>query len=394
MDSVRNPFAPGAGTPPPELAGRADVLESTQTALLRLAAGKSIQPPILVGLRGVGKTVLLVKMQQIADTEGFVVVSIEACEGRSFAELLAPGLRTALLSLSMVEAAKEKAKRGLGVLKSFMSGFNLAYAGVELNYTPTVGVADSGSLEADLPELLVELGEAAAAAHRPVVIFVDELQVLKPIEFSALIMAIHKINQKQLPLAFIGAGLPQVLALAGNSKSYSERLFVFPEIGALSEEDAVAAIVNPALSEDVKFEPEAVSEILRVTERYPYFLQQWAHDSWNIAQGETITWSDVLDAFDTSTAALDRSFFRVRYDRCRPAEQGYMRALAELGPGIRRSSDLAYLLGKKVDAIVPTRASLIKKGMIYAPSVGEVCFTVPMFDAFMKRAIPDFAGAT
>lgn len=304
--------------------------------------------------------------------------------------MLAPGLRTALLSLSLVEAAKEQAKRGLGVLKSFLGGIGIAFAGIEVSYTPTVGIADSGSLEADLPDLLIELGEAAAAAKRPVVIFVDELQVLKPIEFSALIMAFHKINQKQLPLAFIGAGLPQVLGLAGNSKSYSERLFVFPEIGALSEEDAVAAIVNPALSEDVKFEADAISEILRVTERYPYFLQQWAHDSWNIAQGEEITWSDVLDAFGTATAALDKSFFRVRYDRCRPAEQSYMRALAELGPGVQRSADLAELLGKKVDAIAPTRASLIKKGMIFAPSVGDVCFTVPMFDAFMKRAIPDF----
>lgn len=366
------------------------MLEQTQTALRRLAGGKSIQPPILVGLRGVGKTVLLVTMQEMAQAEGFIVVAIEACEGRSFAELIAPGLRAALQSLSMIEAAKEKAKRALGVLKSFMSGFNLAYAGVELSFTPTVGVADSGSLEADLPELLVELGDAAAAANRPVVIFVDELQVLKPIEFSALIMAIHKINQKQLPLAFIGAGLPQVLGLAGNSKSYSERLFVFPEIGALREADALAAIVNPAAVEKVEFEADAISEILRVTERYPYFLQQWAHDSWNIAQGEKITWSDVLDAYDISTAALDRSFFRVRYDRCRPAEQGYMRALAELGAGVRRSVDLAELLGKKVDAIAPTRASLIKKGMIFAPSIGEVCFTVPMFDAFMKRVLPSF----
>lgn len=388
MDAVRNPFAPGAGNPPPELAGRADILKQTRTALQRLALRRSIQPPILVGLRGVGKTVLLVKMQEMAEGEGFVVVSIEACEGRNLPELLASGLRKALLSLSMVEAAKDKAKRGLGVLKSFLGGFGVSYAGIELTYDPTIGVADSGDLEADLPELLVELGEAAAAASRPVVIFVDELQVLKPLEFSALIMAIHKINQKKLPLAFIGAGLPQVLGLAGDSKSYSERLFVFPEIGALSEEDAVDAIVNPAKSEDVEFEPGAVSEIVRVTERYPYFLQQWAHDSWNIAQGEEITWSDVLDASDTSTAALDRSFFRVRYDRCSPAEKAYMRALAELGPGNKRSSDIADVLGKKVENISRIRASLIKKGMIFAPALGDVCFTVPMFDQFMLREVP------
>jgi len=221
------------------------------------------------------------------------------------------------------------------------------------------------------------------------VLVVDELQVLKQQEFSALIMAIHKINQRQLPMAFIGAGLPQVLGLAGNSKSYSERLFAFSSIGALSEEEAVAAIVNPAKSENVEFDPDAISEILRVTERYPYFLQQWAHDAWNAAQGETITWSDVLDASETSTAALDESFFRVRYDRCTQPEKMYMRALAELGPGNKKCSEVAEVLGVKADKIAPHRASLIKKGMIFAPALAEVCFTVPLFDAFMRRVIED-----
>lgn len=388
MDSVRNPFVPGAGSPPPELAGRADVLDLTRTAFLRLASGRAIRPPILVGLRGVGKTVLLVKMQEMAQEEEFIIVAVEACEGHTLPELLAPGLRKALLALSMVEAAKEKAKRGLGVLKSFLGGLGLSVGDFAITYSPTLGVADSGNIETDLPDMLVELGEAAAAANRAVVMFVDELQAVRPLEFSALIMAIHKINQKKLPVAFVGAGLPQVLGLAGNSKEYSERLFVFSEIGALSEEDAVDAIVNPAKSEGVEFEPEAVSEILRVTERYPYFLQQWAHDAWNIAQGEKITWSDVLDATDTATATLDKSFFRVRFDRCRPAEKVYMRALAELGSGHRRSADIAEILGVKVEKIAQTRASLIKKGMIFAPALGDVCFTVPLFDSFMLRAIP------
>lgn len=318
MDEVRNPFAPGAGTPPPELAGRADVLNITYTALLRIQAQRSIQQPVLVGLRGVGKTVLLVEMQQMARNEGFIVVDMEACEEQSLPELLAPKLREAFLQLSLVEAAKEKVKRGIGVLKAFVAGFGIALGDIALTYDPTVGIADSGQIEADLPALFIELGEAAAAASRPIAIFVDELQVLRPDEFSALIMAVHKINQRRLPIAFIGAGLPQVLALAGNSKSYSERLFLFSEIGALSEEDAIAAVANPAKAEEVEFEPDAIAELLRITQRYPYYLQQWAHDAWNVATGDTITWSDVLEAHDISTAALDASFFRVRYDRRRP----------------------------------------------------------------------------
>jgi hypothetical protein len=389
MDSVQNPFAPGAGNPPPELAGRTNVLEQSHTAMLRLAAARAIQSLILVGLRGVGKTVLLVKMQEMAEAEGFVVVSTEASERQSLAELLVPELRKALLQLSLVETAKHALKRAVGVLKAFVGSFGLTMGEIALNYDPTAGVADSGNIEADLPDLLVELAGVAAVAGRPVLIVIDELQVLKGPEFSALIMAIHKINQRKLPLVFIGAGLPQVLGLAGNAKSYAERLFKFLHIGALSEEDAVAAIVNPAKAEGVEFEPEAVSEILRVTERYPYFLQQWASDAWNIAQGEKITWADVLDAFDTSTSALDASFFRVRFDRCSQPEKIYMRALAELGPGNKRCSEVADVLGVKPEKVAQHRGSLIKKGMIFAPALAEVCFTVPLFDAFMRRVMPE-----
>jgi hypothetical protein len=393
MNPIDNPYQPGAGTQPPELAGRTEVLERTLITLKRLAKGKAVQPPILVGLRGVGKTVLLVRMQSMAKDEGFQVIYVEATEGKSLPELLVPGLRSALLALSVVEAAKEKAKRGLGILKGFVAGFGISFGGMELSYDPTVGVADSGDLEADLPELLIEVGEAAAAACRCVVLFVDELQVLERRELSALISAVHKINQQTLPIAFIGAGLPQVLALAGNAKAYSERLFVFSPIGELSEEDATAAITHPAEAMDVEFEPDAISEILRVTQRYPYFLQQWAHDAWNIARDEkTITWSDVLDATETSRKTLDESFFRVRYDQCSPNEKLYMRALAELGQGKQRSSEVADQLGCETDRVSQSRSSLVRKGMIYAPSHGDVCFTVPLFDEFMRREIPEFVA--
>lgn len=388
MDRVRNPYAPGAGNPPPELAGRADVLESAQATLLRIAQRRPVQCPILVGLRGVGKTVLLVRIKSLADEAGFLSIDIEAHEGKTLPELLIPGVRRILFALSGIENAKELARRGLRVLKSFLSGLTISISGVEIGVDAEAGAADSGDLEADLPEMLLALGEAAAAADRPVAIIIDELQYLSTKEFSALIMAMHKINQRGLPLALVGAGLPQILGLAGNSKSYAERLFTYPKIGALAPPDAIAAIVNPAHDEGVVFDKSAVEEVMRLTECYPYFLQQWAHDAWNGAPGDRITLIDVKAATPVSIAALDQSFFQVRFDRCTPTERKYMRALAELGPGHHRSGDIAEQLHLSTTSAAPTRSALIKKGMIYSPNYGDTAFTVPLFDEYMRRAMP------
>lgn len=395
LNPVHNPYEPGAGSEPPELAGRGEVIDLLTVSMQRVAAGKSTQSPVLVGLRGVGKTVLLVRMETLGKELDFKVIRVEACEGKSLPELLIPGFRSALLELSLIESAKDKARRSLGVLKAFIAGFGLAYAGIEITYDPTAGVADTGDIESDLPDLVIELAEAAKAAGKAIAIIVDELQILKPEEFSALIMSIHRVSQAKLPVAFIGAGLPQVTGIAGDAKSYAERLFRFVNIGALAEDDAVAAIEHPAAAMNVTFEPGAISEILRATERYPYFLQQWAHDAWNIAQDDKlITWSDVLDATDKSHKNLDESFFRVRYDRCNASERKYMRALAELGPGVHRNSDVAGMMGIKVSGAGPIRGKLIKKGMIYSPSLGDVCFSVPLFDQFMCRLIPDFVASS
>ena len=394
MDPVRNPYAPGAGNPPPELAGRADVLENAETTLRRVAQRRPVQFPILVGLRGVGKTVLLVRAHEMADSERFITIDVEAHEGKTLPELLIPGMRKALFSLSISENAKEKARRGLRVLKSFLSGLKVSFAGVEIGVDPEVGVADSGDLENDFPEMLVALGEAAAAADRPVVMIIDELQYLSTTEFSSLIMGMHKINQRSLPIGLVGAGLPQILGLAGNSKSYAERLFTYPKIGALSEPDAIAAIVNPAQAEGVRFDDDAVVEIMRVTERYPYFIQQWSHDSWNVAQGAAIRRGDVVDATPVSIRALDQSFFQVRFDRCTPSEKRYMRALAQLGPGHHRSGDIAEQLRLNTTSVAPTRSGLIKKGMIYSPAYGDTAFTVPLFDSYMRRVMPTFTPRT
>ncbi|MFZ1681933.1 MAG: ATP-binding protein [Rhizobiaceae bacterium] len=391
MDPIRNPFAPGAGSPPPELAGRETLLADARTILGRTKAIRPTQSMILIGLRGVGKTVLLSEVRRIAEDSGFAVVFIEAHEGKRLAEMITPPLREMLFAMSAVEKARMMAARGLRVLKSFVSSLSVTIEGVTfgLGVDPEIGVADSGDLEADLPRLFEVVGEAAKAAERPLLLLVDEIQYLEPKEFSALIMGMHRISQRQLPFAMIAAGLPQTLALAGNSKSYAERLFRFPEVGALDEASAGKAIEGPARSAGVLFAADALAEILSVTKRYPYFLQQWGYEAWNAADASPITADDIGQATMHAVRELDQSFFKVRFDRCTPSEKRYMRALAALGPGKQRSGDVAERLGVKVTSLGPVRNALIRKGMIYSPAHGDMAFTVPLFDEFMKRAMPE-----
>jgi hypothetical protein len=393
MNPVANPYSPGAGNRPPELAGRDEVIAQADVMFQRLTAGMTIEPMVLVGLRGVGKTVLLRHLRDMAEHAGYQILWAEADEGKSLPEILVVGLRKTLLALSKIEAAKDRLRRSLGAFQAFVAGFNLTVGEVGLSYDPTLGVADSGDLEADVSDIISEVGQAAAAAHTGLVIFVDEVQLLQRSEFAALIAAIHRASQERLPVTFVGAGLPQVLALAGSAKAYAERLFVFPRIDALSEEAAVAAIENPASALGVEYEPEAISEILRVTERYPYFIQQWAFCAWNTAADEkSITWSDVVEASTVAQKKLDESFFRVRYDQCSPSEKDYMRALAELGRGTHKDNTVSDQLDCTSEKANNDRDSLIKKGMIYSTVHEEVCFTVPMFDSFMRREIPNFVA--
>jgi len=396
MDRIRNPYAPGAGSPPPELAGRESLIDDARVILGRIRAGRPTQSMILIGLRGVGKTVLLSEIRKMADTDGFAVIFIEAHEGKKLAEMVVPPLREMLYSLSTVDNARNLAARGLRVLKSFVSSLTVTIEGVTfgLGVDQETGVADSGDLEADLPRLFEVIGEAAQIANRPILLLVDEIQYLDYLEFSALIMAMHRVSQRQLPIAMIAAGLPQTLGLAGNSKSYAERLFRYPNVGALDETAARRAIVSPALSEDVTFSDEAIERILDVTKRYPYFLQQWGYDTWNVALDSPISPRDVDIATKHAINELDQSFFKVRFDRCTPAEKRYMQALAALGPGTQRSGDIAEQLGVKVTSLGPVRNSLIRKGMIYSPAHGDTAFTVPLFDEFMQRAMPATEQAT
>ena len=391
MDRVRNPYAPGAGSPPPELAGREKIMDEARILIGRTKAGKPTQGIILVGLRGVGKTVLLSEIRKLAEADEYAVVFIEAREGEKFAEMIVPPLREILYGLSSVDKARNLAARGLRVLKSFVSSLSVTIEGVTfgLGVEPETGVADSGDLQSDLPRLLEVVGEAATAAARSVILLVDEIQYLHPAEFSALIMAVHRVNQRQMPIAMVAAGLPQTLGLAGNSKSYAERLFRYPEIGALDDRSARRALEEPARTEGVRFCRAAIDRMLEVTKRYPYFLQQWGYDAWNTAQASPISIDDVDTATRRSIEELDQSFFKVRFDRCTPAEKRYMRALAALGPGKQRSGDVAEQLGLKVTSLGPVRNALIRKGMIYSPAHGDTAFTVPLFDEFMKRAMPE-----
>jgi Cdc6-like AAA superfamily ATPase len=390
MNPIRDPFSPSAGSPPPELAGREELLESVHIALERARIGRPAKSAMLVGLRGVGKTVLLDRLRAQAEETGIHTVRIEAPEGRSLPALLAPQLRQALLRLSQVEAAKNYAIRGLRALTGFASKLKVTYGDIEvgIDYEPEPGLADNGDLEHDLQALLEQVGLAAKSAGTALALFIDELQYVPETQLAALITAIHRTEQQQLPVVLVGAGLPQLRGQMGNAKSYAERLFNFPEVGALSPEAAKQAIAKPLADEGVGITEDALQKILDLTQGYPYFLQQWGSHTWRAAQCSPIQIEDVEKASVTAVAALDESFFRVRFDRLTPGEKKYLRAMAELGPGPHRSGDIAAQLGRAVNLLGPTRSALIIKGMIWSPSHGDTAFTVPMFDAFMKRIMP------
>jgi AAA ATPase domain len=390
MDPVRNPFAPGAGTPPPELAGREGLRETVRIALERVRLGLPTKSILMIGLRGVGKTVLLDRMRDDAEGEGIQTLRIEAPEGRSLPAMLAPQLRQALLRLSRNAQAKALSQRALRALAGFAKALKVKYHDIEVgvDLEPEPGLADNGDLEHDLQALLEAVGDAAKKAGTALAMFVDELQYVEETQLAALITALHRAAQRRLPIVLIGAGLPQLRGQMGLAKSYAERLFDFPEIGPLNEADARIAIAKPALDEGVVINEDALRSIVRKTQGYPYFLQEWGKHAWDTATKSPITAVDVKRASAGAVAALDESFFRVRFDRLTPSEKVYLRAMAELGPGPHRSGDIADQLGRKVTSLGPTRNQLIAKGMIWSPNHGDTAFTVPLFDEFMKRIMP------
>ena len=392
MDPIKNPFSPGAGSPPPELVGRDPILEQARILLGRVKNKKPEKSMLLTGLRGVGKTVLLNEIKRMADSDGYHTISIEAHEGKAFGPLIALNLRSLLFDLDRIAGAGDKVKRGLAVLRSFIGAIKVTVDDVSfgLDIDPERGSADSGDLEIDLPNLFVAIGEAAEDRKSAVAIFIDEIQYFNRKELGALIMAMHKIQQRQLPVVLLGAGLPSLPGMAGESKSYAERLFSFPNIGALSQENSAKALQGPAQVAGVAFEIAALDEVYRLTKGYPYFLQEWGYVAWNMAKASPITLQVVRDAKNTVIPRLDENFFRVRYDRLTPSEKNFLRAIAELGPGAHRTGDIAEILKVKVTSLGPVRSKLINKGMIFSPAHGDMDFTVPLFDDFMIRAIPTF----
>lgn len=383
MDPVANPFSPGAGTSPPAFVGRDELVSGYQVALRRTISGRPGKSLMPIGLRGVGKTVLLNRFDQMAQEEGLVSAFIEAPETGDFEHLLAARLRSVLLELDRgsVSAA---VKRALGTLKSF--SYNLPDGtSIALSVDAIAGSADSGVLAEDTTDLLVAAGEAAKDRGRGFLIAIDEVQYLVADELAALITAVHRTVQLGLPVLLVGAGLPQLPGLAGNAKSYAERLFDFPEIGSLGENDARAVLATPAAEQGVEFSGDALDSLLSFTQGYPYFLQEWGYHVWNAAPESPITLDDVNLAARDVQRRLDENFFRVRMDRLTPAEKRYLSAMAELGPGPHRSGDVAAKLGVKVESVAPRRSSLIQKGMVYSPAHGDTAFTVPMFDDFLRR---------
>jgi hypothetical protein len=388
VDPRQNPFAPGAGTPPRELAGRADQIEQAAVAVDRIRAGFPPRSLIFHGLRGVGKTVLLTQIRRDAEARGISAVRVEAPENRSLPAWLAPALRATLFRLDRGEALRSGALHAMRVLASFAK-LKFKYQDVEVGvgFDPAPGLADSGDLDTDLTDLLTALGEAAAERKTAAILFIDELQQIPEAQFASLITALHHVVQSQLPVALVGVGLPNLLRLAGRAKGYAERLFDFIPLDHLSREAATIALTAPPSDAGVTFTEGAVDEMFEQSGGYPFFIQEWGSHCWDLANGPSIDIDDARRATQATLSSLDAGFFRVRFDQLTVGEKNYMRALAELGPGTHQSSAVADVLGREPESIRQARTALISKNMLYSPTHGEVTFTVPLFDVFMRRTM-------
>jgi hypothetical protein len=387
MKSSTNPYNPGAGIPPPELAGRSRLLDRAETVIGRARNGKFAKSLILLGLRGVGKTVLLNRIDQMAEEAGCRTAVFEADRSRTLPEFVAPPLYRILLKLDRRERVSDKVQKAFGLLRSFASVFKVTYGDFEIGVSSG---STTGDLTIDLTDLLVAIGEAARSRKTVAVMLVDEVQYLKKHDLAALIVALHKVSQRQLPFLFFGAGLPQLARLAGEAKSYSERLFEFPEVGRLDDDSARAALVEPARREGVDFDDDALDAILEQTDGYPFFLQVWGYYTWEVAEASPITSKHVEEASSRAIEFLDEGFFRVRIDRLSARQLKYARALAEFNSLPASSAAVAEEMGITIQQAAPIRSELMKKGTIYGPQRGMTAFTVPKFDEFLRRAIPEW----
>ncbi|MXP21953.1 AAA family ATPase [Gordonia sp. HNM0687] len=393
MDPLLNPYTPNAGATPAVVVGRDDQMRHFELLLARLERSRTEQSMIVTGLRGVGKTVLLREFQKKANDRGWAIVELEVSkhDDQYFRRQIGQVVRQALLSISPRTRWGARGQKAAAILRSFtltVDSEGRLTAGWDVSGYDDAA-ADTGDLAMDLTELLVAVGEAAQDKGKGVVLLLDEIQFLRREQLEALIAGIHKCVQRQVPITMVGAGLPQIAELAGEAKSYAERLFKFPTIGELSEEDARYALNEPAKEEGAEFTDGALDLALELTGRYPYFIQELGYAVWGVAADQTITVDDVREAQTTYEDKLDSSFFRVRLDRATELEQAYMRAMAELGPQPQLAGDVARLLNRSSQQCAPTRSTLIEKGLLYTPGHGYAAFTVPHFDQFMKRSVPE-----
>ncbi len=390
MDPRKNPYAPGAGTKPPALVGRDTQIEAFDILLERLENGYAEQSMIITGLRGVGKTVLLDVFRDMAEARGWATVEWEVEKNTSFEAKISAQIRRALLQIAPKARWSARVRKAASVLKSFSITFNpdgAVTAGLDVE--PSPGVSDSGAITEDLTDLFVALGEAAREEKTGVIFLLDEIQFLPIKELEALITALHKCARRSLPVTFVGAGLPQIPRLAGEARSYSERLFKFPSIGKLDPVYARDALVLPVRTLGVGYEPEAVEFVVKYTEGYPYFLQEYGKILWEEASDSPITLHDASQVLPLVEAVLDESFFRVRVERTTDLELKYLLAMAELGPRPHRASEVARKIGRTTEQAGPVRSRLIAKGLLYTPGHGYAAFTVPQFDRFMLRRHAD-----
>ncbi len=390
VDRVRNPFTPGAGSRPPLLVGRDAQLDTMSVAVQRMDLGRFERSILLAGLRGVGKTVLLNEFGRIAEGHGWVHEHIEATEDTRVAGAVATLARRVLLELSVKERVKDRARAGLGALRTFVKVHVPTGDGgaLTIDLEPRPGLADSGDLDGDLGGVFREVGETAAAGRTGVLFTIDELQYLSKSELGALIVGLHRVSQLGLPLLVAGAGLPSLPGLAGEARSYAERLFSYVDVGSLGDDDARRALVGPVVEEGSEWDPGAVDRVIAQTEGYPYFLQEFGKQAWNVADGPAITTADVTASATLALDELDHGFFRSRIDKTNDSERDYLRAMAGLdGAGPHLSGDVAAALGKTTTQVGPVRDSLIKRGLLYAPRHGVIAFTVPMFDQFIRRTL-------
>ena len=385
MDAVLNPFSPGAGSPPPELIGRSEVLEDARVLIGRLKAGRSVQSLLLNGLRGVGKTVVLNEIRDMSRKQGILPIKIEINEDETLAEQLVPLLKDTFFDLDRLAKAKDKIKKGIVALRNFMGTLKLRYGDFGIDIEPIPGLADSGSLQHDLIALFRCVGEAAAEQSNAVLLLIDEIQCLPGKDLRALIMVAHEMQQERLPVAIVGAGLPILPGLVGNVKTYAERLFLFPTVGALSEDEAMRAIRVPLSEGGVAIDDRALRLVAQESRGYPYFIQEWGYQLWNRAAGKPIQSKDVSALAEKVEARLDANFFRVRIERLTPGERDFLKNMGKVGGPNVRMGELAKAMRVKVTALGPRRTSLIRKGMIYSPAYGEIAFTVPMFAEFLRR---------